>query len=76
MNIQQSICHHCIQRYFIKWKYSINYCSASKGYSFEKKVASFIFLDEVEIKSSVLKFNVGNTEIQEDMHFSDITQCM
>lgn len=42
MNIQQSTCSHYTQRYFIKWKYSINCCGASREYSFEKQKEIFI----------------------------------
>ena len=53
MNIQQSTCSHYTQRYFIKWKYSINYCSASREYSSEKtkkKISTYIIMDEVKKK--------------------------
>lgn len=41
MNIQQSTFSHYTQRYFIKWKYSINYCGASREYSLEKQKGNF-----------------------------------
>ena len=56
MNIQQSTCSHYTQRYFIKWKYSINYCSASKEHSSAKtkqKFSAYIIMDEVKKKFDI-----------------------